>query len=189
LDRRGLTIATVIFFPLTFMTGYFGTASIPSPHTPSNKSFLAGMNFEVMPSVKTHSEAFFWEICVPVMVCPSSHAHIFPTCILMECDRRSSSSPLRGLILCASYTTFRKRCYRNELQVRPPSPPFPIPIYSDFLPLSRGSSMAELILSTAFLSFVVCFTSLDEPVACCLWYGYMWTLDSDLLCRIYSFFL
>ncbi|KAG8743373.1 hypothetical protein FRC10_012177 [Ceratobasidium sp. 414] len=47
---RGLTIATVIFFPLTFLTGYFG------------------MNFETMPSVKEHSEVMFWEIACPVMV-------------------------------------------------------------------------------------------------------------------------
>ncbi|CAE6458641.1 unnamed protein product [Rhizoctonia solani] len=47
---RGLTVATVIFFPLTFLTGYFG------------------MNFEVMDSVKKNSEVMFWQIALPVMV-------------------------------------------------------------------------------------------------------------------------
>ncbi|KAG8992422.1 hypothetical protein FRB94_011612 [Tulasnella sp. JGI-2019a] len=48
---RTLTIMTVIFFPLTFLTGYFG------------------MNFIVMNSVKMHSELMFWEIALPVMTC------------------------------------------------------------------------------------------------------------------------
>ncbi|KAG8846753.1 hypothetical protein FRB96_001778 [Tulasnella sp. 330] len=48
---RTLTIMTVIFFPLSFLTGYFG------------------QNFAVMNSVKHHSEIMFWEIAIPVMVC------------------------------------------------------------------------------------------------------------------------
>lgn len=51
-DRRTLTVATIVFFPLTFLTGYFG------------------MNFNGMLSVQAHSEAFFWTLAVPVMVSP-----------------------------------------------------------------------------------------------------------------------
>lgn len=49
-NRRTLTVATVIFFPLTFLTGYFG------------------MNFNGMLSVQAHTEAFFWTLAIPVMV-------------------------------------------------------------------------------------------------------------------------
>ncbi|KAG8886285.1 hypothetical protein FRB99_004395, partial [Tulasnella sp. 403] len=45
---RRLTLATIIFFPLTFLTGYFG------------------MNFTHMSSIEG-SDVLFWKICVPCL--------------------------------------------------------------------------------------------------------------------------
>ncbi|KDQ15673.1 hypothetical protein BOTBODRAFT_173752 [Botryobasidium botryosum FD-172 SS1] len=48
-SMRRLAIATIIFFPLTFLTGYFG------------------QNFAIMHSVQDYSELLFWEIAIPVI--------------------------------------------------------------------------------------------------------------------------
>ncbi|KAI3612960.1 putative magnesium-like protein [Moniliophthora roreri] len=49
IPQRRLALASIVFLPLTLMTGYFG------------------MNFDPMWSVQQNSDIFFWKIAVPVM--------------------------------------------------------------------------------------------------------------------------
>ncbi|CAK5278332.1 unnamed protein product [Mycena citricolor] len=60
---RRLTLATIIFLPLTLLTGYFG------------------MNFKVMWSLAGHSDLFFWIVALPVM------AIVIPLCISQDIIR------------------------------------------------------------------------------------------------------
>lgn len=74
---RQLTLISCFFLPLTFLTGYFGTqtalrsgvqslrASTPVA-TPAN--ICLGMNFDPMPVVNEHSDAFFWWIASSMIV-------------------------------------------------------------------------------------------------------------------------
>lgn len=48
-SMKQLTVVTIIFLPLTFLTGYFG------------------MNIEDFPAIK-HDESYFWKIAIPVVV-------------------------------------------------------------------------------------------------------------------------
>jgi len=50
---KQLTLVTILFLPMTFITGYFG------------------MNFHAFASID-HSESYFWTIAVPVVIVVAS---------------------------------------------------------------------------------------------------------------------
>ncbi|KAK4626362.1 Cobalt/magnesium transport protein CorA [Fulvia fulva] len=64
---RKLTLVSSFFLPLTFLTGYMG------------------MNFETMPVVNEHSDAYFWLIATPVML----------TTLILLVPRGTWSEPFR----------------------------------------------------------------------------------------------
>ncbi|EME46928.1 hypothetical protein DOTSEDRAFT_126569 [Dothistroma septosporum NZE10] len=66
---RKLTLVSSFFLPLTFLTGYMG------------------MNFETMPVVNEHSDAYFWLIATPVML----------TTLILLVPRGTWSEPFRRL--------------------------------------------------------------------------------------------
>lgn len=81
---RQLTVISCFFLPLTFLTGYFGKSrhledhaartlesAMVVPILSSNWNAIdvfAGMNFDPMPVVNEHSDAFFWWIASPMIV-------------------------------------------------------------------------------------------------------------------------
>ena len=66
---RQLTVVTVVFLPLTLLTGYFVRHFYVrySSITCSSATLLQGMNFDPMPSVNDHSDMLFWQIAIPVV--------------------------------------------------------------------------------------------------------------------------
>ncbi|KAF8473861.1 hypothetical protein BDZ91DRAFT_712716 [Kalaharituber pfeilii] len=76
-SMKKLTVATILFLPLTFLTGYFG------------------MNFDRMDSVQLHSEAYYWKIAVPLGVVTAFWLLGRP--LIREYTVRSSKRDIRHL--------------------------------------------------------------------------------------------
>ena len=70
---RQLTIISCFFLPLTFLTGYFGEFKRFSTNRAlfilrlDDADHRTGMNFDPMPVVNEHSDAFFWWIAGPMI--------------------------------------------------------------------------------------------------------------------------